>query len=261
MMRPVLLLCVSMWCLVQCAPSPGQVLDLSTFDALQIPLDNGKGGMTQIKHPELDSYSSEFFYTNPDDHSQVIMWAPVDGAMSGNGAGTRTELTEDNNHFTFSGKHKMKYSMKVKETVNGGQVAIGQIKGDSYDSYLLESEDISNATSLRGSSCLIVVELIYDAKENGLLTAHMRKQKDGDCKGVTYELGNFNINENIDISMEVEGYDVYVSSNKASVSHDYSFWKGKHYGMHFKVGAYNQDKSGSGAGKVKLSNLKISHSN
>lgn len=241
-------------------PPPGKVLDLSTFDALQIPVDNGKGGMTQIKHPELDSYSSEYFYTNPYDASQVVFWSPENGVVSGNGAGPRTELTEDNNFFTFSGKHKMKYRMQVKETPSGEKISIGQIKGDSFDTYL----EVENSTSVWGASCLIVVELIYDPKSNGLLTAHMRKKNGDGCSGVTYELGKFSLSENIDISMEVIGYDVYVSSNKVSLdAHDYSFWKGKHYGMHFKVGVYDQhkDRSGSGAGKAKLSNLKISHTN
>ena len=239
-------------------PYPGEVLDLSTFDALQIPLDNGSGGMTQIKHPELDTYSSEYFYTNPYDVSQVVFWAPENGVVSGNGAGPRTELTEDNNYFTFSGKHVMKYTMQVKETPRGGEVCIGQIKGDSYDSQFMGVQNVS----LGGASCLIVVELIYDAEKNGLVTAHMRNKKDGSCSGVTYELGKFQLDENIEISMEVDGYDVFVSSNKASVSHDYSFWKGQHYGMHFKVGLYDQNKNenGSSGGKAKLSNLKISHS-
>lgn len=238
-------------------PYPGEVLDLSTFDALQIPLDNGSGGMTQIKHPKLDTYTSEYFYTNPSDVSQVVFWAPENGVVSGNGAGPRTELTEANNYFTFSGKHKMKYTMQVKETPHGGKVCIGQIKGDSYGSQFTGVQNVS----LGGSTCLIVVELIYEAEKDGLVTAHMRDKKGGDCSGVTYELGKFKLDENIDISMEVDGYDVFVSSNKvSSVLHDYSFWKGEHYGMHFKVGVYDQNKNGSRGGKAKLSNLKISHS-
>jgi len=70
-------------------PPPGKVFDLSTFDALQIPVDNGKGGMTQIKHPKLDTYTSDYFYTNPHDTTEVVFWAPENGVMSENGSGPR----------------------------------------------------------------------------------------------------------------------------------------------------------------------------
>jgi len=44
--------------------------------------------------------------------------------------------------------------------------------------------------------------------------------------------------------MKVDGYNVYVSSNKQVLEkYDYSFWKGSHYGMHFKVGLYDQNSS------------------
>lgn len=257
----LLLCCVGLS--IQDVPPPGKVLDLSTFDALQIPVDNGNGGITQIKHPQLDAYSSEYFYTNPYDTSEVVFWCPENGVVTGNGAGPRTELTEPNNYFTFSGTHTMKYTTSVKEVPSGGEICIGQIKGDSCDiCAAMEEKALNNSTvGLQGSSCLIVVELIYDADKNGLVTAHMR---DDDCRGVSFELGHFDFDENIDISMKVDGYDVYVSSNKVTLDkYDYSFWKGKHYGMHFKVGVYDQNKgkSGSVGGKAKVSNLKISHNN
>jgi hypothetical protein len=239
-------------------PPPGKVLDLSTFDALQIPVDDGKGGMTQIRHPKLDTYTSDYFYTNPQDTTEVVFWAPENGVVSGNGAGPRTELTEENNLFTFSGIHTMKYSMKVKQVPSGGKVCIGQIKGDSCDS-CRALDEIKNSTVLKGSSCLIVVELIYDETKNGLVSAKMR---DKNCNSVSFDLGKFKLDEDINISLKVDGYNVYVSSNKQVLEkYDYSFWKGSHYGMHFKVGLYDQNSSGksSSGGQAKLSNLKITH--
>lgn len=248
---------------VLCVLPPGKVLDLSAFDSLQIPVDNGGGSFVQIRHPDLDSYTSDYFYTNPYDSTQVVFWAPENGSVSQNGAGPRTELTEDNNRFTFSGTHTMKYTMQVKETPSGGKVCIGQVKGDSCDSCFFaerEGETISNSTALMGAGCLIVVELIYDANKNGLLTAHMRGHDASGCTNVQFNLGNFDLDEKMDISMTVNGYDVRVSSNKVTLpSYDYSFWKGAHYGMHFKVGLYDQNSGGSGGAKGKLSNLRISH--
>lgn len=251
--------------IVNAVPPPGKVLDLSTFDALQIPVDNGKGGMTQIKHPELDTYSSEFFYTNPYDDSEVVFWAPENGSgISENGSGPRTELTEKNNLFTFSGTHTMSYDITVKEVPSDGQVCIGQIKGDSCDS-CRQQELFGNETlsSLHGS-CKIVVELIYDADNSGLVTAHMRSKSGNSCSSENFKLGKFDMGEKIHIDMKVDGYYVYVSSNKVQLDkYDYSFWKGSHYGMHFKVGLYDQTscKSCSSGAKAKLSNLKIKHSN
>lgn len=244
-------------------PPPGKVLNLKTFDALQIPEGKGKEGMTQIRHPELDKYSSKYFYTNPTDESEVVFWAPESGSVSGNGAGPRTELTEANNYFTFSGKHTMSYTMSIEKVPSDGKVCIGQIKGDSFDSYQdPEIVDDNNTTTLLKGSCLIVVELIYEARNNGLVTAHMRSKSGGGCSSEIFKLGNFGLNEKIQISMEVNGYNVYVSSNKVKANrYDYSFWKGKHYGMHFKVGVYDQTScsSCSSGAKAKLSNLKITH--
>jgi len=242
-------------------PPPGKVLDLSDFDNLQLPLDNGKGGMTEIKHPELDTYTSDYFYTNPYDTSQVVFWTPENGVVSGNGAGPRTELSESNNYFTFSGTHKMSYTMQVKQVPSGGKVCIGQIKGDDYDSSDANIKG-ENSTSRPGcsGSCKIIVELIYDDNEDGLVTAHMR---DESCCSATFKLGKFELDEDIEISMKVDGYNVYVSSNKVTLNkYSYSWWKGDNYGMHFKVGLYDQNtgSKSSNGGKAKLSNLKISHS-
>lgn len=269
MMLLIFLMTVSCFiCVKSSIPPPGDVLDLSPFDALQIPVDNGRGGFVQIKHPELDTYSSEYMHTDEWDTSKVVFWAPINGAVSDNGSGPRTELTEDNNYFTFSGKHTMKFSQQVKQVNSCSDVCIGQIKGDSYDEYFQvpthwknttysnASIDRSSDHPILGASCLIVVELTYDGKH---VIAHTR---DHNCHSVNYDLGSFGIDEEIEIEMTVDDYDVYIKSNKATVpALDYSFWKGANYGMHFKVGLYDQctGSSDSDGSKSKLYNLHITH--
>lgn len=238
-------------------PPPGKVLDFSTFKDLQVPVDDGKGGMTEIKHPELDTYSSKYMYTDEWDTSKVVFWAPINGVISGHGAGPRTELTEPNNLFTFSGKHTMKFTQQVKQIPSCGDVCIGQIKGDSYNSQFFTAGNGTVGTT-GGDSCLIVVELTFDGKN---AIAHTR---DKNCQGVKHNLGSYTMDEEIHISMTVDGYYVYVSSNKVNLGKiDYSFWKGANYGMHFKVGIYDQcsGKSSEDGGKTKLSGLQITHSN
>ena len=254
-------------------PPPGEVLDLSPFDALQTPLDDGHGGMTQIKHPELDTYSSEYMYTDEWDTSKVVIWAPINGVVSGNGAGPRTELTEENSLFTFSGKHTMKFTQQVKQINSCSDVCIGQIKGDDFDEafevpptwnttqphyWISEGryESLHRDHPIIGASCLIVVELTYDGSH---VTAHTRNEH---CDNVSNDLGHFDLDEEIIIEMTVDDYDVFISSNKVTLPKiDYSFWKGAHYGMHFKVGVYDQctGNSDTDGSKSKLSNLKITH--
>jgi len=252
-------------------PLPWDVLGLSNtkIDRLQIPKSNG-GGITQItlsSSPSLKAYSdSTYFYTDAAYPSGVIMFAPENGAVTGNGAGPRTELSEPNSYFTFRGNHRMEYTTQVLAFPSGGEVCVGQLKGDECDSCFLASTDAdtgadSNTTRLFGSK-LIVVELTFD--KSGQLTCHLR-EKNGN--NVNRDLGRYDLKEKIKIVIELKGFDVVVtavgaSGNMKTVNYSYKFWSGDNYKMHFKVGVYDQNSGNSGSvgGKVRLSALRISHS-
>ena len=86
----------------------------------------------------------------------MVMFVPENGVVTGNGAGPRTELTEPNDYFTFSGTHHMSYVTRVLQADH--TVCIGQVKGDDYSS---------------NASALIVVEIIY-SPGSGSVTSHVR---------------------------------------------------------------------------------------
>jgi hypothetical protein len=112
--------------------------------------------------------------------------------------------------------------------------------------------------SVGGSSCLIVVELIYNMNNNEV-TSHFR---DKDCNSKSSSVGFFSPGEQIHVNFKVDNTNVYVSTNKVTLPvYSYSFWQYKNYKMHFKVGVYDQASGtdGSKGGKVKLSNLKVTH--
>jgi hypothetical protein len=225
---------------------------LYNFD-LQLPLDNGKGSMLQIKNSELKTYTSKYFKVS-DDQKSVTMFAPETGFVSDNGGGPRCELTEPNDYFTFSGKHILKFTHQVLSADPGGSIAIAQVKGDSYNVYL--PEDRSNHTVAGG--CLIVGMMHYNAK-TGYAEAEFKNR---DCNAVSYNIGKFSFGEKIEGTMVVDGYDVSISTQKGSASLDYTWWKGRDYGMHFKVGVYahGTGKDSSKGGKTMLSGISISHS-
>jgi hypothetical protein len=220
---------------------PGENFDLSTF-YLQIPTDNSKGGITEIKQPQLETYTSSYFYTHSPTNG-AMCWAPENGARTNNGAGPRTELSQDI-EFTFSGVHEMNFTQVVHQA--DCNVVIGQVKGDSH-----------NSGYGTGGSCLIVVELTFET--SGVVSAHGR---DSNCNSVSFKLGTYNLKEKIPVTFKVDGYTVYVTTSKGSCKFDYSFWKGADYQMHFKVGDYLQcsGSSSTKGGKTEIQQLVTSHS-
>ena len=231
------------------AKTPGQVFDLSSF-SLQIP-EGSSGGITTIKQPALDSYTSDYFQVDPDDSSSVLFFAPETGNPTGNGAGPRTELTETH-EFTFSGTHEMNVTVAVTEANPNGNVVIAQIKGDSVSS-----------KSVALASCLIVVELGYNINDQEV-TAHMRGlNSDGTCSSVSYSVGSYKPGELIHVHFRVVDYSVYVYTDKVTLpKYSYSFWKGHDYEMHFKTGAYDQDSGNdsSAGGRTLMHKLDVYHS-
>lgn len=236
-------------------PPPSKVFDLSNFK-LQIP--EGSDG-TSIK--DLSTYSSCYFYTDPSKTNTVNFWTPEDGNSTKNGSGPRTELSE-NKEFTFFGKHSMNFTQTVFEADPKGEICIGQIKGDSFSdikSSKLNFANVADNATLTSSSCLIVVELIFNANSRSV-TAHFR---DKDCNSKTYSLGKYALSEPIKMTFVVDGVHVYVSSDKVTLpKYSYSFWANSNYQMHFKVGTYVQGHGSdhSKGAKSKLSQLEVSHS-
>ena len=227
------------------ATYPADILGLSHSKwTLQIPVQRSTsneslGGIKEISGTELLTYSSEYFKAGQDSTGpSVIMWAPENGYKTPNGAGARTELSEDH-EFGFSGTHEFNFTQKVTEADPTGDVVIGQIKGDS------------------GNDCLLVVELTYNSIAHRV-TVHTF---DKNCKHNIEALGSFKMAEPIQISFRVDNFNVHVATNKGTASYDYSYF-GSNYKMHFKAGAYNS-KSGSDSskgGRTHLSHLSVAHS-
>jgi hypothetical protein len=219
------------------ATYPANIINVYNMK-LQIPQESSDGGITTISNSALQTYSSSYFKANSDG-TAVLMFAPENGAVTGNGAGPRTELTEPNDYFTFSGTHTMKFTTSVQSTDPKGVICIGQVKGDSYSSVAGSEHTINNSTfvdtnsaSNLGASCLIAVELTYTSSSQEV-TAHMR---DSSCNSKNFHVGYFSMGEAIHMTFTVKDYDVYVSSNKVTLpAYSYSFWKGSNYKMHFKV--------------------------
>ena len=79
---------------------PGSYFNLSAFK-LQLPLSDGNGGVVEIDQPQLETYSSAYFYTDPSDNGMTF-WCPENGAHTSGSNYPRSEL-RDNTDFTFSG--------------------------------------------------------------------------------------------------------------------------------------------------------------
>eukprot|EP00462_Mataza_sp_D1_P006161 CAMPEP_0175121396 /NCGR_PEP_ID=MMETSP0087-20121206/1143_1 /TAXON_ID=136419 /ORGANISM="Unknown Unknown, Strain D1" /LENGTH=155 /DNA_ID=CAMNT_0016402929 /DNA_START=346 /DNA_END=816 /DNA_ORIENTATION=+ len=155
----------------------------------------------------------------------------------------------------------MNFTQTVLEVDPASTLCIGQVKGDSYKNSAFV-EAALNATATDGS-CLIVVEFIYNQKSSQV-ESHFRVFDGKSCHSKAYPVGHFNLGEPIHISFVVDNFNVFVSTNKAALpAFDYSAFDGHHYGMHFKVGAYDQGKGSdsSKGGKTQLSNLVVQHSN
>jgi hypothetical protein len=75
------------------AAAPGAVFDLDNWKAtLPVEDPNDPGDALEVKQPELDTYSSGYFYL--DAQSRLVCYAPAVGETTSGSSGTRSELRE-----------------------------------------------------------------------------------------------------------------------------------------------------------------------
>ena len=145
------------------APAPGSLFNLSSW-VLQLPIADGKGGVVEIKQPALETYTSAYFFTDPQTQAMTF-WAPEDGAHTSGSSYPRSELRQVPD-ITLEHAAQLNVTMSVTKVPSGGAITVGQIHFSSISGH-----------------CSIVIELEYDA---GDLIAHLR---DSACKGISKTVG------------------------------------------------------------------------
>ena len=117
------------------AAAPGSTFDLSHWK-LTLPRDDAggtTGEATEIKNPQLQTYSSEFFYTGSD--GAMVFWCPVIGATTSGATAPRTELREQmvagssSLNWSTIGTHILRGQCRVTQLPDTGAVIIGQVHG------------------------------------------------------------------------------------------------------------------------------------
>jgi hypothetical protein len=225
------------------AVPPATNFDLSHWK-LTLPID-ASGGITnvakEIKQPALQTYTSQFFYTDTD--GAMVFWCPVQGATTSGADAPRSELRElldpsdSDVNWTGNGTHILRAQCKVTQQPDTGAVIIGQVHG--YPEQRL-------------------VKLQYDG---GQLQAYVRNSltASGDTK-FTYT-----VSPGVMIDYEIKVVDgvAYITVNGVTKSHDFfasdAAWKDSTF--YFKAGAYLQDNSGpdTEGGRVSFYQLSVIH--
>jgi len=235
-----LVMCASV---LNAAVPPASNFDLSHWK-LTLPIDDDggiTGEATEIKNPQLQTYSSQFFYTGPD--GAMVFWSPVQGATTANATDPRSELRElidprsSTVNWPAEGTHILRAQCKVTQQPDSGAVMIGQIHG-----YPVQR----------------LVKLQYN---NGQLQAYIRNKiaSSGDTK-FTYTVAT-----NALITYEIKVVDgvASVTVNGVTRSHNFyatdSAWRNSKY--YFKAGAYLQDNSGpvTEGGRVSFYQISVNH--
>ncbi len=225
------------------AAAPGSSFDLSHWK-LTLPRDDTggtTGEATEIKNPQLQTYSSEFFYTGPD--GAMVFWCPVIGATTSGATAPRTELREQmvagssSINWITAGTHILRGQCRVTQLPDTGAVIIGQVHG-----YPLQR----------------LIKLQYDA---GRVQVYVRTSllNGGDTKFTWTVATNALLNYEIKV---VDG-EAIISVNGVTNRHNFvaddPAWATITY--YFKAGAYLQDNSGpvSEGGRVSFYQLSVTH--
>ena len=225
------------------AAAPGSTFDLSHWK-LTLPRDDAggtTGEATEIKNPQLQTYSSEFFYTGPD--GAMVFWCPVIGATTSGATAPRTELREQmvagssSLNWSTIGTHILRGQCRVTQLPDTGAVIIGQVHG--YPSQRL-------------------IKLQYDP---GRVQVYVRTSllNGGDTKFTWTVATNALLNYEIKV---VDG-EAIISVNGVTNRHNFvaddPAWATITY--YFKAGAYLQDNSGpvTEGGRVSFYQLSVTH--
>jgi hypothetical protein len=208
-------------------PPPGAVFNLSAW-TLQLPVSDGHGGVVEIKEPQLDTYTSEYFYTNGSSaNNAMTFWCPEDGAHTSGSSYPRSELRETAD-WTFIGTNRLNVTIAVLEEPTGGAITIGQVHVDGLS-----------------HSCSIVIELEW---ESGDIVAHLR---DDQCNPVSKTVGTgYAIGDPVHYSIGIDGLDAFASTDTGSMP-PYSYsWMNTSVPIYFKVGDYVSVWWFSGRGRL-----------
>ena len=220
-MRSILLL-LSLSATSSLAPPPGALFNLSSF-LLQLPTST-HGGVTEVKQPALDSYSSEYFYTDPADKGMTF-WCPQNGATTSGSSFPRSELRETLDFDLSPGLHTLNATVTVLQTTSTQSITIGQAHVDGLSGH-----------------CSIFVELEWT---RGAVVAHLR---DKACRGVDMALGSYALGEPVSYSITLSGDTARITTDKVA-GKPYSYtWLPASTRVYFKAGDYLQVKRGGGGG-------------
>ncbi|HMJ92352.1 MAG TPA: polysaccharide lyase family 7 protein, partial [Candidatus Acidoferrum sp.] len=226
------------------AVPPAGNFDLSHWK-LTLPI-NADGGTTgkavEVKQPQLQTYTSEFFYTGTD--GAMVFWCPVLGATTSGATEPRSELrelldpTDSSVNWSAYGTHILRGQCRVTQQPDTGDVIIGQVHG--YPSQRL-------------------VKVQYGS---GRVLVYIRKSLtvSGDAK-FTYTVGS-----DVLINYEIKVVDgvAFVTVNGVTNSHNFGAsdpsWLTDST-FYFKAGAYLQDHDGpiTEGGRVSFYQLSFSH--
>jgi hypothetical protein len=225
------------------AAPPASNFDLSHWK-LTLPIDaagDTTGVAVEIKTPQLQTYTSEFFYSGPD--GAMVFWCPVLGATTSGATAPRTELRELINpsnssvNWAASGTHILRARCRVTQQPDTGAVIIGQVH--SYPEQRL-------------------VKVQYD---KGRVLAYVRTTlaASGDTK-FTYTVST---NAPLDYEIKVIDGVAFIAVNGVTNSHNFfaddPAWQATTY--YFKAGAYLQDNVGPATegGRVSFYQLSATH--
>jgi hypothetical protein len=225
------------------AAAPGASHDLRNWK-LTLPIDDA-GGTTgeaaEIKNPQLQTYSSAFFYTGTD--GAMVFWCPVIGATTSSATAPRTELREQmvagssSINWSVAGTHILRGQCRVTQLPDTGAVIIGQVHGYPAQRLIKLQQDAGR-----------VQVYIRTSLANG-----------GDTKFT------WNIPTNTLLNYEIKVVDgeAFVSVNGVTNKHNFladdPAWATITY--YFKAGAYLQDNAGpvTEGGRVSFYQVSVTH--
>lgn len=213
---------------------PTQVLNLSNW-YLTLPI--GSPAATMVKQPQLNSYTSKYFFTKGAS-TGVVFYAPVSGSTTSHSVHTRSEL---------------------RETAPNGTLPWGWSAGKGTH-ILTATEAITHLPGGNGTLCFAQIHgpgstwyLILDAVGTGNGTAKLVvKDKSGKATGAV-----------IDHSYRIgTRFNLVVSATNGVVGIDYNgvrkvTTKSTQNSSYFKIGAYNQ--SSGDFGESVVYSLSVTH--
>lgn len=187
---------------------------------LQLPVKYGKSILI-IKYPELQTYTSEYFYTASD--GSMAFKCPTNGYTTENSKYPRSELRENEEWDLLKNIHLLTTQCKIVKVAKGKGVIIGQIHGTE--------------SKLNPQVC----KLYYDP--NGDVYLQHKCDKNPSDTEIKVKLGKVNLGDVLNYSFFVNNgvIAVCVNDKKVVISFKNTYWNKQKY--YFKLGNYLQDNN------------------